>query len=496
MNTLLVYPKYPETFWSYKYALKFISRKASFPPLGLLTVASMLPAKWNKKLVDCNVQPLKSEDLLWADIVFMSGMSIQKESVEEIIQQCRKFGKKIVAGGPLFTARAEEFDVVDHLVLNEAEITLPQFLSDLEKGVPKHSYATDQWADITSTPVPAWDLVNLRHYGSMNIQYSRGCPYDCEFCDITVLYGRIPRTKTKEQIRKELEALYVLGWKGGVFFVDDNFIGNREKLRREILPSIIDWMNERKHPFNLNTEASINLADDDDLMHLMTRAGFDTVFVGIESPNEESLIECRKIPNKNRDLVGSVRKLQNAGLEVQGGFIVGFDKDPAAIFDQLVRFIQETHIVTAMVGLLNAPKGTRLYKRLLSEGRILASMSGNNTDFSMNFLPKMNLQVLLDGYRKVLSQIYSPKEYYKRVKQYLKNYRPIQGRPFRFKSNYLSALVKSVFILGIFGKERTYYWRLFFWSLFTRPRVFPLAITFSIYGFHFRRVFEQYASGL
>ncbi len=496
MNILLVYPKYPDTFWSYRYALKFISRKASFPPLGLLTVASMLPSGWNKKLVDCNVRSLQDRDFDWADAVFISGMSAQKESAGEIIGQCKERGKKVVAGGPMFTAHAHEYDSVDHLVLNEAEITLPQFLHDWQSGTLKHTYATDQWADITLTPIPDWDLINLKHYGSMNIQYSRGCPFDCEFCDITVLYGRRPRTKTKEQVSAELDALYVRGWRGGVFFVDDNFIGNKEKLRREILPSISSWMKQHKHPFNLNTEASINLADDDELMTLMTQAGFDTVFVGIESPNEDSLVECRKIPNENRDLVGSVKKMQQSGLEVQGGFIVGFDQDPSTIFERLIRFIQETNIVTAMVGLLNAPTGTRLYKRLLSEGRILSTMSGNNTDFSMNFHPKMNLQALMEGYHSVLDQIYSPREYYLRVKGFLKDFKPIQKSSFRFQSNYLKALVKSVFFLGIVGKGRQYYWKLFFWSLFTRPRLFPLAITFSIYGFHFRRVFEQYMTSL
>jgi radical SAM superfamily enzyme YgiQ (UPF0313 family) len=231
-------------------------------------------------------------------------------------------------------------------------------------------------------------------------------------------------------------------------------------------------------------------------MQLMTRAGFDTVFVGIESPNEDSLIECKKTPNKNRDLVGSVKKMQKFGLEVQGGFIVGFDQDPSTIFERLIRFIQETNIVTAMVGLLNAPTGSRLYKRMLSEGRLLSTMSGNNTDFSMNFLPKMNLEALMEGYHKVLQQIYSPKEYHRRVKQFLKDFKPIKKPTFRFQSHYVKALLKSVIILGIVGKGRQYYWRLFFWSLFTRPRLFPLAITFSIYGFHFRRVFEQYMTGI
>jgi len=496
MNTLLVYPKHPDTFWSYRYALRFISRKASFPPLGLLTVASLLPAEWNKRLIDCNVEQLHDEALDWADQVFVSAMSIQKDSANEIIRRCKEKGKKVVAGGPLFTAHAEEFDQVDHLVLNEAEITLPEFLLDLHRGEPGRIYQSSRWADITGTPIPMWDLVNLKHYGSMNLQYSRGCPYDCDFCDITVLYGRVPRTKTCHQVLEELEAIYQQGWRGGVFFVDDNFIGNKEKLRREILPAIIEWSEKRHHPFSLNTEVSINLADDDHLMHLMAQAGFDAVFVGIETPNEESLRECRKTPNRNRNLEGSVRKIQSAGLEVQGGFIVGFDSDPVTIFDQLVRFIQDTGIVTAMVGLLNAPTGTRLYKRLLSEGRLLSSMTGNNTDFSINFIPKMDLQALQDGYHRVLSQLYSPNEYYQRVKKFLKEYQPIRGKSIRFRPQYLKALVKSVFILGIAGKERKYYWRLFFWSLFTRPRTFPMAITFAIYGFHFRRVFEHYMSAL
>jgi radical SAM superfamily enzyme YgiQ (UPF0313 family) len=496
MNTLLVYPKHPDTFWSYRYALRFISRKASFPPLGLLTVASLLPAEWNKRLIDCNVEKLHDEALDWADQVFVSAMSVQKDSAREIIRRCREKGKKVVAGGPLFTAYAEEFGDVDHLVLNEAEVTLPEYLLDLRRGEPKRIYQSSHWADITGTPIPMWDLINLKQYGSMNIQYSRGCPYDCEFCDITVLYGRVPRTKTSSQVLEELEAIYQRGWRGGVFFVDDNFIGNKEKLRREILPAIVEWSEKRRYPFRLNTEVSINLADDDHLMDLMARAGFDAVFVGIESPNEESLLECRKTPNRNRNLEGSVRKIQGAGLEVQGGFIVGFDSDPSTIFDRLVRFIQDTGIVTAMVGLLNAPKDTRLYQRLLREGRLLSSMTGNNTDFSINFVPKMDLQVLQEGYHNVLSQLYSPKEYYKRVKKFLKEFQPIRGHSIRFKSQYLKALVKSVFVLGIAGKERVYYWRLFFWSLFTRPRTFPMAITFAIYGFHFRRVFEHSMSAL
>ena len=491
MNILLVSPEYPDTFWSFKHALKFVSKKASFPPLGLLTVASMLPADWTKRLVDTNVASLTDKDILWADYVFISAMSIQKQSVLEVIQRSRSLGKKIVAGGPLFTSHPDDFPEVDHLVLNEAEVTLPLFLQDAASGAAKHCYTSAEWANVESTPIPLWNLIRHKYYSSLNIQYSRGCPYDCEFCDITVLYGRVPRTKTREQIVAELDALLAAGWKGDVFFVDDNFIGNKVKLKNDILPAVIAWMKDHRHPFALSTEVSVNLADDEELMRMMVDAGFDMVFVGIESPNEESLLECRKIPNKNRDLLASVKRIQEKGLRISGGFILGFDSDPAAIFDRLATFIQESGIITAMVGLLNAPRGTRLYKRLLTEGRLLQTFTGDNTDFSMNFVPKMDVEALRNGYRKVLKSIYTPKYYYARVKDFLGNYAPPRISSGRFKLVHVSALLKSIILLGIIGRERIQYWKLFFWSLFTRPRLFRWAITFAIYGFHFRKIFEQ-----
>ena len=409
MNILLVNPFFPDTFWGFRHALKFVSKKAAYPPLGLLTVGAMLPPLWKKKLVDMNVEVLRDNDLRWADYVFLGGMSVQQKSVREIIDRCKSMGKTIVGGGPLFTVHHKEYEDVDHLVLNEAELTLPRFIEDLGRGSPRHLYESDSWADVTTTPVPLWNLINSRVYGSLNLQYSRGCPYDCEFCDITVLYGRVPRTKTKDQLLAELEALYTFGWRGGVFFVDDNFIGNKNKLKKEILPAVIQWMEKRGHPFAFNTEASVNLSDDEELMHLMSKAGFRTVFVGIESPHEESLAECKKIPNRNRDLIASVKKIQQHGFQVQGGFIVGFDSDPGSIFQKVIDFVQESGIVTAMVGLLNAPVGTRLYQRLLKEGRLLKAMTGDNTDFSMNFIPRMNREALLKGYRSLLEHIYSPK---------------------------------------------------------------------------------------
>lgn len=491
MNILLVCPEYPDTFWSFKHALRFVTKKAAQPPLGLLTVAALLPASWEKRLVDLNTRRLQDADLRWADLVFLGGMSVQADSARRVITRCNAMGVRIVAGGPLFTARHDEFPGVDHLVLNEAEITLPRFLADLERGTTQRLYTTDVWADITSTPLPLWDLIDQRQYATMNLQYSRGCPYDCEFCDITVLYGRRPRTKSATQVIAELEALYDSGWRGHVFFVDDNFIGNRGKLRVEILPAVIRWMDERSHPFSLGTEASLNLADDLDLLRLMVRAGFEEIFVGIETPDPGSLEECRKIPNTGRDLLASIRILQSAGLQVQGGFIVGFDNDPPSIFDTLIRFIRESGIVVAMVGLLNAPINTRLHKRLKEEMRLLDVFTGNNTDFSMNFIPRMEREALMAGYRRILETIYSPKEYYRRVREFLRDHgSPGQHRP-PIRLIHLVAVTRSMIVLGVFGSERWHYWRLFFWSLFRKPRLFSSAMTLAIYGFHFRRVFER-----
>ena len=494
MKILFVNPEYPNTFWSFKYALKFVAKKVAFPPLGLLTVASLLPEDWEKKLVDMSAKKLKDKDLQWADYVFIGAMSVQKESAKKIIERCRKIGVKTVAGGPLFTSEHEDgdWDGVSHFVLNEAEITLPMFLEDLKSNRLKRVYSSSQWADLETTPLPSWKLINKRHYNCMNIQYSRGCPFDCEFCDITLLYGRVPRTKSQGQILAELDALYDWGWRGSVFFVDDNFIGNKAKLKGEILPALIGWMEKKKHPFTFLTEASVNLADDAELMRMMAKAGFRTVFVGIETPDEEGLKECNKFQNKNRDLVDCVKRIQGAGMEVQAGFIVGFDSDTPSIFERQIEFIQKSGIVTAMVGLLGAMRGTRLYHRLNGEKRILQSASGNNTDGSLNFIPKMNRQALIDGYRKILQTIYSPKYYYERIHAFFREYRPFKTKSHsgRFRWGYVGAFLGSIWVLGVKTKGRIYYWKLFFWCLFKKPKLLPLAITFSIYRYHFENIFK------
>ncbi len=494
MKVLLVYPKCPESFWSFKYALNFIDKKSVHPPLGLLTVGTIIPGEWEKKLVDMNINKLQDEDIKWADYVFISAMVIQRESVKEVVGRCKELGVKIVAGGPLFTMETKEFRDIDHLVLGEAEITLPQFLADLERGNPQHIYSSDEKPDLNTTPVPNWDLVNIHDYVSMNLQYSRGCPYDCEFCDITTLFGRKQRLKRADRMIAELDALYDRGWKGSVFIVDDNFIGNKGKLKNEVLPAVIKWMKEHNNPFWFNTEASINLADDEELMSLMREAGFVHVFVGIETPDEESLKECNKFTNINRNLVDSVKRIQNYGMQVSGGFIVGFDNDTPSIFERQIKFIQKSGIVTAMVGLLNAPKGTRLYQRLKKENRLLPrNFTGNNTDFTLNFIPKMHLETLVGGYNKIVTTIYDPARYYERVLEFFKEFKPVKRSRIRlFRFSYITALLKATLYLGILEKGRRHYWGLLLKTIARYPRFLPDAFIFAIYGFHFRKVFKKY----
>ncbi len=493
MKILLVYPRYPDTFWSFRHALKFLSKKATFPPLGLLTVAAMLPSEWEKRVVDLNVNPLSDENIKWADYVFISAMVVQKDSAKGVIDRCKSLNVRVVAGGPLFTTGYEEFSGVDHFVLGEAEVTLPQFLADLANGCPKPIYSSNERPDINNTPIPLWSLLNMKNYSAMSLQYSRGCPFDCDFCDIIVLNGHAPRTKGSQQMVDELEALYNHGWRGSLFIVDDNFIGNKKKLKDETLPAMIEWSKKKKYPFTFFTEASINLADDDELMELMTEAGFNRVFIGIETPDEDSLLECNKLQNRNRDLAAAVKKIQNQGLEVQGGFILGFDSDPGSIFRKQINFIQKTGIVTAMVGLLNAPNGTKLYQRLKKENRLLKNFSGDNTDFSLNFIPKMKYETLVTGYKQVLDTIYSPRHYYERVVAFLKEFKPRKTAGIsQLRFSHIKSFVKSIWFLGFWNKGRRYFWKLLFSTLLKRPRHFALSIGLSVSGFHFRKVAESY----
>ena len=488
MKVLFVYPEYPDTFWSFKHVLKFISKKAAFPPLGLLTVGAMLPDEWQKKLVDLNVGSLKDEHIEWADMVFLSAMIVQKKSAQEIIDRCRAHGKKIVAGGPAFTTQHKEFIGVDHFVLNEAQVTLPLFLEDLEKGRLKHVYTSAKRPDVVSTPVPLWPLININDYATLAIQYSRGCPYNCEFCDIVIMNGRIPRCKTPEQMKKEFQALYDVGWRKSVFIVDDNFIGNKGEVKK-MLPALLEWQKEHKYPFTLLTEASTDLANDEDLMQMMSRANFFKVFLGLETPDRESLKECGKFQNTSRDLVKAVHTIHRHGMQVMGGFIVGFDNDSETIFDAQINFIQQIGVVTAMVGVLTALPQTRLWHRLKDEDRLIGCATGENTDGVLNFRPQMGIQALNEGYRKILASIYAPKQYYQRINTFLENYTPTAVA--RLQKEDIIAFIRSTWRIGILSRARFHYWKLLLKTFIKKRMALPIAVELAIYGLHYEKIAKR-----
>jgi radical SAM superfamily enzyme YgiQ (UPF0313 family) len=380
----------------------------------------------------------------------------------------------------------EQFRIVRYKTLVPATVAgIEKYLgSGLVKGIGP------VMADITLTPLPRWDLINMKLYASMSVQYSRGCPYDCEFCDIVNLNGRRPRVKSNDQMIREFEILYGMGWRGSLFIVDDNFIGNRSKVKT-LLRELKPWQEAKGFPFILYTEASVNLAQDEELMRLMTAAGFDSVFLGLETPEEECLAECGKSQNRSMDLVEAVKTIQRNGMEVMGGFIIGFDNDPPDIFERQIKFIQNSGVVKAMIGLLNAPPGTRLYRRLKEEGRLLDDCSGDNCDGSMNFVPKMDPRLLREGYNAVLHYIYSPKEYYQRVLEFLRTYKPIRRR--RITLSGTTAFLNSILYLGILDtwNNKIYYWKLLFKALMSYRQSLREAVALMIFGYHFRKLFRK-----
>jgi radical SAM superfamily enzyme YgiQ (UPF0313 family) len=418
-------------------------------------------------------------------------MFIQRDNLLDLVREAKKRNKRIVVGGCYPSAQPTELIAAgaDIVVRGEAEGIMPQVQAALENGSTGVILELESRPAMTQSPRPRFDLLKLDHYGNMSIQTSRGCPYDCEFCDVVKFYGRKPRYKPPAQILDELQLLYRLGWRDNVFICDDNFIGHKKKLKNELLPAVISWMKSNKHPFYFITEASIDLSDDKDLMDMMVKAGFAKVFVGIETPEESCLMECNKVNNKNRDLIDCVKIIQRYGMEVYAGFIVGFDNDPPNIFQRQIDFIQKSGIITAMVGLLNAPRLSKLYRRLENEGRITDEFTGDNTDYSMNFVPVMDKEELMKGYREIIKSIYSGKAYYTRVLLFLKQYDPPFTQP--LSMNRFMALIKSIIYLGVLTKNRIYFWKIVFWSILNKPKAFPLAVTYSIYGYHFRRVFRD-----
>jgi radical SAM superfamily enzyme YgiQ (UPF0313 family) len=482
MKVLMVYPEFPDTFWSFKHALPFQGKRSAYPPLGLLTVSSFLPRHWQKRLVDLNVRRLKDSDLDWADVVFLSGMLVQGPSMKAQIARCKSRGLRTVAGGPITSAHHDSYAQADHVVEGEGEEIISELAADLERGTARPRYTKPQLPDVTRVPLPDLNLVEFGRYSSMAVQYSRGCPFTCEFCDIIEIYGRRPRTKTPEQMCAELEQLYRRSWRGPVFMVDDNFIGNKKNVR-VLLPELVKWMRDHKFPFSLYTEASLNLAEDKDLLRMMREAHFTRVFLGIETPVTESLKETTKFQNLRQDLLQSVKLIQSYGIEVMAGFIVGFDNDPPNVFERQIQFIRDAAIPLSMVGLLTALPNTQLWRRLKTEGRLLKQSLGSNTLLDLNFIPKMDTQQLVDGYKRILQTIYNPKEYFERASAFLSQLGEAAHSPVVFSD--IVALVRSLWRQGLLYDYRKEYWKFLAQTIRRHRHHFSKAMTLAIMGHHF-----------
>lgn len=481
MRILLVYPEMPDTFYAMKHFMKVVNKKAAYPPLGLLTVASMLPEQWEKKLVDLNVAPLKEEDILWADYVFLSAMNVQEESAGEVIKKCNEAGVKVVAGGTLFTHEHYRFPGVDYFVLNEAEITLPLFLEDLEKNELKPIYKSDAFADVTSTPLPSLELIDKKQYLYDIVQYSRGCPYMCDFCDVTALLGRRPRTKTPEQIIAELDAINKDGNTQLVLFADDNLIGNKRVLKAELLPALIEWRKKVQPAFYFATQLTVNLADDEELMQMLIDAGFRHIFIGIETPSEESLKVSHKTQNLKKNLLHTIHLLHSKGFIISGGFIVGFDTDDATIFQRQIQFIQESGIPLPIVNILKAPPGTDLYKRMKLEQRLSKPFAFTEGD--TNLIPVMDPVVLYKGFIEVIDHIYTPAGSYQRLVNFFETY-SFPKNTLKIKErltfNQVRMALLIMYRLGIADSNRKYFWKLILWSLRKNRKMLDKAFFYSI----------------
>jgi radical SAM superfamily enzyme YgiQ (UPF0313 family) len=493
MNALLVYPEFPNTFWSFKHALSFAGKKASFPPLGLLTLAAMLPPAWKRRLIDMNVRPLTRADIKWADVVMISAMYVQKDSLRQVIEVCKAHGKKkVVVGGPYTSVGLEELSAADHIVIGECEPISASFFDDLAHGAAQRVYESKIRPTLDQTPIPDFKLAEMRQYSDMSVQYSRGCPFNCEFCDIIEIYGRVPRTKSNAQLLAELDELRRAGWRGNVFIVDDNFIGNKKNVR-QLMPELADWSARNKYPFSFITEASVNLADDDELLKQMRRANFRQVFIGIETPVSESLKEAQKGQNTRRNLLDAVRKVQSYGIEVMAGFIVGFDNDPEDVFERQIAFIRESAIPIAMVGLLVAIPNTQLWRRLKREGRLLGDHTGNNTDCVLNFVPKMDAAKLIAGYKKIMRHIYDPRNYYDRALECLRrvNSDQMPATTGGISVEDITELGRLIATLGIRDGARREFWRFVGRVILEQREKIADGLTLAALGYHLRKLTEE-----
>ncbi len=484
MRALLVNPESPVTYWSQNHALPFVRRKAILPPLGLVTVAALLPSDWDIRLIDMCIQPLRREDLDWSDIALVTGMLVQRESLLDVLAQCRRAGVCTVVGGPYATALPDELPNADHIVQGEAEGVMPELLADLEAKKAKRNYSSLGKPDMSLSPTPRYDLLSIGMYHQMALQFSRGCPYTCEFCDIIVMYGRKPRTKTSAQVLLELEAICKTGFCGDIFFVDDNFIGNKKAVK-ELLTSLARWKDDNGARVSFYTEATVNLANDEPLMKLMVRAGFHAVFMGIETPSVAALRETRKFQNLSDNPIEQIHKIFRSGLDVWGGFIVGFDSDDEGIFRKIVAFIRAAGISYAMVGLLVALPNTELHNRLVAEGRIRRGDQFSGNQFAMtNINTRMPTKALLNGYMSVLTQLYSPKSYFGRCKENIR-VQVLRRRARVLARREIFAALVSVIRQGILGSYRGPYWRFIIWTLMRHPRKLGTAISQAAVGHHF-----------
>ncbi|WP_017662306.1 B12-binding domain-containing radical SAM protein [Baaleninema simplex] len=475
MRVLLLYPRFPKSFWSFDKAMELVGRKAVLPPLGLITVAAILPDTWELKLVDLNVRPVEESEWDWAELVILSGMIVQKDDMMAQIQHAQRRGKPVAVGGPYPTSLPEELEEAgaDFLVLDEGEITLPMFVEAIERGDTRGVFRATEKPAVTETPIPRYDLLELDAYDNMSVQFSRGCPFQCEFCDIIVLYGRKPRTKNPEQLLAELDTLYELGWRGSVFLVDDNFIGNKRNVKL-LLRAIKPWMKEHQYPFHLSTEASVDLAQDAELMDLMADCNFNSVFLGIETPDADSLALTKKFQNTRDPLTEAVGAINAAGMRVMAGFIIGFDGEKPGAGDRIVEFVEQTAIPQAMVSMLQVLPNTALMERLKKEGRLLEQVSGVNQTTLMNFIPTRPIEDIANEYVDAFYQLYDPVRYQNRVyRHYISMSEPRHAVSKRGNVAWkdIRALLTIAWRQGVLRPTRWTFWRYLADVYFKKPRL-------------------------
>ena len=488
MRTLLVYPRFPKSFWSFEEALALVNRKTFLPPLGLITVAAIFPQEWDFKLVDCNLREVTPEEWEWADLVVLSAMIVQKEDFNAQIQEAKRYGKPVAVGGPYPTALPQEAEATgaDYLILDEGEITIPMFLEALERGETSGKFRAEEKPDVTQTPIPRYDLLDLEAYDNMSAQFSRGCPFQCEFCDIIVLYGRKPRTKTPAQLIAELERLYKLGWRRSIFVVDDNFIGNKRNVKL-LLRELKVWMAEHNYPFTLTTEASVDLAQDPELMELMVDANFNSVFLGIETPDEESLVLTKKHQNTRDPLSEAVKTIMSYGLRVTTGFIIGFDGEKPQAGDRIIEFVENTSITLAMFSMLQALPDTGLWHRLEKEGRLLDDGANINQTTLMNFIPTRPIEEIAKEYVRAFWELYDPQNYLDRAyNQFLLIGEPKHNRKSRAVDfTTIRAMLLIFWRQGILRKTRWTFWKYLFHIYRAKPKLWTSYLSLCALGEHF-----------